>query len=212
MLRTCLLGLAALSLALVTGCGGGGKVSATSLDPRLLPAASVPGFTVARRLDWSNPIDLVGEGVALPGITYPSAGVKEFQNAHVKGGAGEVLNRGVGLNATEVHVGVAKFDSASDATKVRSWMHGQDLQQPCFTECVFSPLPVKLSGVPNSAAVIQTTTGGKARRGPANYRAEFTVGPYLYWVWFQGDASAKTKDRFQAGLGRYYQHAKQQKS
>jgi hypothetical protein len=96
-------------------------------------------------------------------------GVKEFQSAHLRGAAGEVLNRGVGLNVTEIHIGVAKFDSASDAAKVRSWMHGEDLQQPCFTQCVFSPRPVKLSGVPNSAAV-QTTTGSKPGSGPANYR------------------------------------------
>jgi hypothetical protein len=208
----CLLSLAALSLAVVSGCGGGGKASASSLDSRLLPASSVPGFGLERRLDWSNPIDLVGEGVALPDITHPSAGVKEFQNAHLKGAAGEVLNRGAGLNASEIHIGVAKFGSASDAAKVRSWMHGQDLQQPCFTQCVFSPRPMKLSEVPNSSAVVQSTTGGNPGSGPANYHAEFTVGPYLYWVWFQGDASAKTKSRFQSGIGLYYQHAKQQKS
>jgi hypothetical protein len=222
MLRTCLLGLAALSLALLTGCGGS-EVSANSLDPRLLPAAAVPGFTLARRLDWSNPVDLVGQGIALPDSTYPSAGVKELQDAHVKGAAGEVLTRGAGLNQSEIHVGVAKFDSASDAAKVRSWMHIQDLQQPCLTECVFSPRPTKLPGVPNSVAVVQTTTGpvpgppgprGKGKRisGPANYRAEFTVGPYLYWVWFPADASARTKNRFETGVGLYYQHAKQQKS
>jgi len=213
--------VAALSLALVSGCGGGGKVSATSLDPRLLPASSVPGFGLERRLDWSNPVNLVGEGLALPDITHPSVGVKEFQSAHLKGAAGEVLNRGAGLNVTEIHIGVAKFDSASDAAKVRSWMHGEDLQQPCFTQCVFSPRPMKLSAVPNAAAVVQTTTGavpgppgpgGKPGSGPANYRAEFTIGPYLYWVWFQGDASAKTKSRFGTGLARYYRHAKQQKS
>jgi hypothetical protein len=210
--RKCLLSLAALSLAFVTGCGGGGKVSATSLDPRLLPAASVPGFALARRLDLSNPIDLVGGGIALPDITYPSAGVKEFQNAHLKGAAGEVLSRGVGLNTNEIHIGVAKFDSGSDATKIRDWMHGQDLRQPCFTQCVFRPIPMKLSGVPNSAAVVQTTTGLKTGSGPANYRAEFTIGPYLYWVWFSGDASAKTKNKFQTGLVSYYQHAKERKT
>jgi len=212
MLRKCPLSLALLSLALVGGCGGSGKVSTASLDPRLLPASSVPGYGLERRLDWSNPIDLVGEGVALPNVTHPSAAVKEFESGHLKGAAGEVLNRGVGLNANEIHIGVAKFGSASDASKIRSWMHSQDLQQPCFTQCVFSPRPMKLSGVPNSAAVVQTTTGGKPGSGPANYRAEFTVGPYLYWVWFPADSGAKTKGRFQSGVAIYYQHAKQQKS
>jgi hypothetical protein len=211
MSRTYLLTLAALSLVLVSGCGGGGKASTTSLDPRLLPASSVPGFVLERRLDWSNPVDLVGEGVALGGTTHPSAGVEEVQGAHLKGAAGEVLSRGGGLNLSEIHIGVAKFDSASDAAKVRSWMHGQDLQQPCFAVCAFKPQPMKLSGVPNSVEVVQTTAGGKPGSGPANYRAEFTVGPYLYWVWLPGDASAKTRSRFETGLGLYYQHVKQHK-
>jgi hypothetical protein len=203
---------AALLLALVSGCGGGGKVSATSLYPRLLPASSVPGFDLERKLDWSNPVNLVGEGVALPEVTHPSAAVKEFESDHLKGAAGEVLKRGGGLNASEIHVGVAKFDSASDAGKVRTWMHGEDLQQPCFGVCAFAPKNMKLSAVPHSAAVVQTTTGGPPGTGPANYRAEFTIGPYLYWVWFQGDAYARTASRFDTGLGLYYRHAKQQKS
>lgn len=202
----------ALALALVSGCGGGDTVSATTLYPRLLPASSVPGFGLERTLDWSNAVNLVGEGVALPEITHPSAAVKEFQSAHLKGAAGEVLNKGAGLNLTEIHLGTAKFDSASDAVKVRNWMHGQDLQQPCFALCAFSPKPTKLSGVPNSSAVVQTATGGRRGFGPANYRAEFAIGPYLYWAWFQGDSSPRTKSTFEMGLGRYYQHAKQQKS
>ncbi len=210
--RRCLPLALALALALVSGCGGGGMVSATTLYPRLLPASAVPGFGLERKLDWSNPVDLVGEGVALPQITHPSAGVEEFQSAHLKGAVGEVLNRGAGFNVTAIHLGAAKFDSASDAVKVRNWMHGEDLQQPCFSICAFSPMPTKVPGVPNSAAVIQTTTGGRRGFGPANYRAEFTIGPYLYWAWFQGNSSPQTKSTFEKGLGRYYQHAKQQKS
>lgn len=202
--------LIASLLALLTACGGGGKVSAKSLQPRLLPASVVPGFVLARTLDWSNPVDLVGEGVALSGFTHPSAGVKAFQSAHLKGAAGEVLIQGSGLNVSEIHIGVAKLGSASDAVDVRSWMHRQDLQQPCFTACVFRPQAMKLSQVPGSAAVVQTTTGGKPGSGPANYRAEFTIGPYLYWVWFQGDSTAKTKSNFESGLNRYYEHAKKQ--
>ena len=202
--------LAVLLLALLTGCGGGGKVSATSLEPRLFPASAVPGFGLAKTYDWSDPVNLVGQGVALSGLTQPSSGVDTFESGHLKGAAGELLTRGAGLDVTEIHIGVAKLGSDSDADEVRSWMHGQDLQQPCVTACVFKPQPTKLSGVPDSSAVIQTTVGGKAGSGPANYRAEFTIGPYLYWLWFQGDSSATTKSRFETGIGRYYQHAKQQ--
>jgi len=202
--------LAVLLLALVTGCGGGDKVSATSLEPRLFPASEVPGFGLAKTYDWGDPVNLVGEGVALSGLTQPSAGVDTFESAHLKGAAGELLTQGAGLDVSELHVGVAKLGSDSDAVEVRSWMHGQDLQQPCVTACVFKPQATKLSGVPDSSAVIQTTVGGKAGSAPANYRAEFTIGPYLYWVWFQGDSSATTKSRFETGISRYYQHAKKQ--
>jgi hypothetical protein len=193
-------------------CGGGsGNVSASSLEPRLLPASSVPGFSLLTKLDWSDPVDLVAQGVPLPEPTYPSAGVEEFQDANVKGAAGEVLRRGAGADATEIRIGVAKFGSDSDAGKVRDWMHAQDLQQPCFGACTFRSQAVQLSGVPDSAAVIQTQVAARPPK-PANYRAEFTVGNYLYWAWFSADSSAKTRSLFDAGIGRYYAHAKQQTS
>lgn len=202
----------AVALVFVLGaCGGGSKVSATSLEPRLLPTSSAPGFKSVATLDWSNPIDLVGQGVALPQPTNPSAAVKEFQTAHLQGAAGEVLRRGAGVDETNVVIGVAQFDSASDAAKAQSWMHLQDLQQPCFGACIFNPQAVKLAGVPGSAAVIQTVVRARPS-DPANYRAEFTIGRYLYWIWFSGDSSAKTKGEFEAGIAGYYQHAKQQKS
>ena len=51
--------------------------------------------------------------------------------------------------------------------------------------------------------------GAKVAVGPApaNYLAEFTIGPYLYWAVLRGDSAAKT--RFEKGLQRYYAHAKQ---
>jgi len=181
-----------------TGCGGGGsKVSSASLRGRLLPVASAPGFGLQRTLDWSDPVNLVGEGLSLPQITHPSEAIKEFKDAHLRGGAGEVLANGSGFNATEVVVGVARFNGAADANRVRDWMHRQDLHQPCFSQCIFAPgaLP---PGAPRGARV------GPA---PANYLAEFTIGPYLYWAVLHGDASAKA--RFEQGVKLYYAHAKQ---
>jgi hypothetical protein len=202
----------AVALAFVLGaCGGGSGVSATSLGPRLLPASSLPGFNSVATLNWNNPVDLVGRGIALPEPTYPSAAVKEFQGAHLQGAAGEVFRRGNGVRGTDVVTGVAAFDSASDAAKAQSWMHGQDLQQPCFGACFFGPQVVKLAGVPGSTAVVQTVVRARSS-DPANYRAEFTIGRYLYWAWFSGDSRVKTMNEFKAGIAGYYQHAKQQKS
>jgi hypothetical protein len=206
--------LAALAIA---GCGGGGgKVSSASLRSRLLPATAVPGFGLQRTLDWSDPVNLVAEGLALPQVTHPSAAVSEFNGAHFEGAAGEVLSSGP--NGSEVITGVAKFSSEADANRVRDWMHREDLHQPCFSQCIFSPAAVTVAGLPGLRLVVQSSQPPPpppgAPRGarfvapsPANYHAEFTVGPYLYWANLQADATAKT--RFEEGIKLYYAHAKQ---
>ena len=199
------------------GCGGSGetKVSSASLDPRLLPSSSVPHFGLQRKLDWSDPVNLVGEGLALPQRTHPAQAVKEFTGAHFKGSAGEDLTSGAGPEETVVRVGVAQFNSPADAEHVRDWMHREDLQQPCYSQCSFAPAAVNLSGVPGARFVVQTghvppppgAPAGAHVLGPANYLAEFTVGPYLYWAVLQGNAGAQSA--FESGLKLYYAHAKQ---
>src|SRR6266700_483469 len=89
----------------LTACGGTSKVSSASLQPRLLPSSEVPGFGLQRTLDWSDPVNLVGEGLFLPQRTRPSSAVQEFTGAHLAGAAGEILTSGVGENETEVRVG-----------------------------------------------------------------------------------------------------------
>jgi hypothetical protein len=208
-MRRVILGcLAAGGLLVVGGCGSGAKTSSAALKPRLLPSSAVPGFVLQRTLDWSDPVDLVAQGVALPDSTRPSTAVKEFRDAHLEGASGEVIQKGAGLNATEIRIGVAKFSSTSDADKVRAWMHGQDLQQPCFSECAFTPRAMPLPGVPSSSAAIQTVVA-HGLGSPTNYRAEFTIGQYLYWAWGQAGPSAKTQAQFKAGIELYYRHARQ---
>jgi hypothetical protein len=199
----------------LAGCGGGGKVSSASLDSRLPAGSSVPGFSLQRRLDWSDPVNLVGEGLALPQVTHPSAAVKEFTDAHFRGAAGEVLSNGSGLDATDIRVGVAQFKSPADANQVRDWMHSQDLREPCFSQCAFTTQTVTLAGVPSLRFAVQSAHVPRPpkippgappfRGGPANYLAEFTVGPYLYWIVLQGDQGAKS--RFEAGVRGYYAQA-----
>ena len=232
-MRVRLVSLALFLVVVVGGCGGGGDetVSANSLKSHLVPASSVPGFSYERGLDWSDPVNLVGEGMFLPEVTHPSAAVSEVKGAKFEGAAGEVLRKGSGFDATELHVGVAKFKSAADANRVRDWMHKQDLQQPCFVECIFSPRPAAIPGVPAARFVVQTPTAvppppkggtpvkstsgapakgpvpaGAASGPPTNYMAEFTIGPYLYWAFLQADA--KDKSQVAAGVKLYYEHAK----
>jgi hypothetical protein len=203
----------------IAGCGGGGtsKVSSASLQPRLLSGSAVPGFGLQRTLNWSDPVDLVGEGLALPQMTHPSAAVKEFKDAHFRGATGEVLTSGGGFNATEAILGVAQFKGAADANRVREWMHDQDLDQPCFSQCIFAPFPVTVPGIPSLRFVVQSShapppppgapRGVKVGPAPANYLAEFTVGPYLYWAVLHADSTARA--RFEQGVKLYYAHAKQ---
>jgi hypothetical protein len=221
-MKRLLLGVCCLSACLATaGCGGGGKVSSASLQPRLLPASSIPGFGLQRTFDWSDTVNLVGEGLALPQADRPSEAVKEFSDAHLRGAAGEVLANGSGFNETAVRIGVARFDSSADANRVRDWMHKQDLKQPCFGPCIFAPGPVTVSSIPSARFVLQTShapgppPGVPIPRGaqppptagPTNYLAEFTIGPYLYWAILQG-GEAGARPRFEQGLRLYYTHAR----
>ena len=220
-MKACLSAIAALLIATVLmGCGSSSeKVSTSSLAPRLLPPSSAPGFGLQRTLNWSDPVNLVGEGLSLPQVTHPSTAVKEFKEAHLRGGAGEILVRGSGLEETAVQIGVAKFDSEADANKVRTWLHRQDLTQPCFSQCIFAPAPATIPGIPNLSMVVQSShvpappppPSGAPRRAivaapPANYFAEFTIGPYLYWAVLHADSRAQPQ--FEAGVKAYYQHAR----
>jgi hypothetical protein len=138
---------AAVGLGGLTGCGSDSKVSVSSLKPRLLPASLTPGFRVLRTLDWSDPVNLAGEGFFLPELAHPSDAVKEIRGAGFQGALGEQLNRG-GPTGDDIRTGVAKFKSAGGAGKVRDWMHREDLQQPCFAQCIFSPRNLVLPGIP----------------------------------------------------------------
>jgi hypothetical protein len=217
--------VATVGLGGLTGCGSDNTVSASSLKPLILPASLAPGFHLLRTFDWSDPVNLVGEGIFLPEATRPSDAVKEIRDADFRGAAGEQLNRG-GSNGDELRSGVVKFKSDSGANKVRDWMHREDLQQPCFSECIFSPRNLPLPGVPAGVAVQQVPSarpptpppgvklppGVKAPRvlpgsgPPTRYLAEFTIGKYLYFVSTTGNAAAKT--RFVAGVRQYYNRVK----
>ena len=214
----------------LAGCGGSGgsaTVSSVSLQPRLPGSSEAPGFAVQRTLDWSDPVNLVGQGLSIPQRTQPSAAVQEFKDSHFRGAAGEVLAKGSGLNATEVRVGVAQFNSEADANRVRDWMHSEDLRQPCYSQCIFTPHAATVAGIPSARYVFQTSKAppppsglppgvkpppgvklprAVAQPGPTNYSAQFTIGPYLYWMGLQAEPSAKAK--FEAGVKAYYAHAR----
>jgi hypothetical protein len=218
---------AVVGLWALTGCGGTSKVSSASLMSRLAPESVAPGFHLQRTLDWSNPANLVGEGIHLPERTHPSQAINEINGAGFEGAVGEQLNQG-GPTGQTVTSGVMKFQSAADAQKVRDWMHGQDLQQPCFAQCIFSPLNLAIPSVPGAVGVKQVPVGAAAgpvgpspkvlaalrRQGitpptpppgatngpPTNYFVEFAIGPYVYFASVNGG----TQGQFIAGAKQYY--------
>jgi hypothetical protein len=154
-------------------------------------------------------VNLVGQGLFLPAKTQPSTAVAQFTDAHFRGATGEELGAG-GEKGAHVTVGVALFKSEADANKVRDWMHQQDLQQPCYSECIFGPGSVTLSDIPNARVVVQASKepskpGASSSEDAANYLAEFTVGPYLYWTWTHGEV--KSEPLFLGGVRHYYAHA-----
>src|SRR5204863_3588859 len=91
-----------ITIAPISGCGGSSsEVSAASLHPRLLPSAQLPGLGLQRTFDWSDPVNLVGEGVAVPRATHPSEAVKQFKDAGLKGAAGETFTQGQSARGEE---------------------------------------------------------------------------------------------------------------
>lgn len=216
----------AVAMCLLAGCGSSSsKVSYTTLKSRLAPASVAPGFQLQRVFDLADPIDLVGQGMRLPERTQPSRAVTVIRNAGFIVASGDALNQGGPMGAT-VTTGVVKFKSASGATQIRDWMHQQDLQEPCFSQCIYSTLNMPAPRVPNAVAARQVPNAsagpppavlaairahkipgpppGGQIGPPTNYFGEFTVGPYLYFGYTQGGAPAQ----FLAGLKRYYDSVK----
>jgi hypothetical protein len=202
----------------IAGCGGDGTVSAKSLENRLMPVSfAPPGFTQQRQFDWSDPVNLVGEGFSLPQATHPSDGVAAVEDAKLEGAAGEALVNGEPPDEEVITAGVVKLGSEAGATELRDWMHEQDLQQPCFSACVFNPKAIQIPGVPTATAVAQVfqppegapAAGGRpiGPNGPPNhYLAEFTVGQYLYFV--SGDGPPNAQADAVALVKRYYERVR----
>ncbi len=203
-----LISLVVGGLAACGGDDGSDKVSAASLKNRLLPASALPGFRQQRTFDWGDPVNLVGEGLLLPEATHPSSGVKMFEDAGFEGAVGERLTIGTPPDLGEVTVGVVKLASADGARQAREWMHAQDLHQPCYEACIFSPRELPISSVPTATAVQQVPNSGAPKEGgpPTHYFVEFTEGPYLYFS--NTDGSREDARRVIAATQLYYKHVR----
>jgi hypothetical protein len=201
-----------VAAALLGSCGSSGssdQSSASEAKVRLLPASELKPLVQDRVLAWDNPIDFVGQGIALPEGTPPSEAVKAMEDAGFSVGAGQQFVSKGGVGA---HIDVAKFDSTDGARGALVYLHGQDLLHPCFTSCSVDTHRFTVKGVPGSTGVHQTPNGIKPPLGSHPFErdlAEFTIGEYLYVVEADGDPGSIPPARFDQGVEVLYQHAKQ---
>jgi hypothetical protein len=175
------------------------------------PSASRARVKVERYFEWKDPIDAVTQGFALPEVTAPSQAVDVVKKAGFDAGAGEVLTNGP--TGPRLVVDAIKFNSASGATKVRDWMHGQDLTQPCFSTCSESVSNLNLASGPGSKAAKQVPLSKLPPNAPEpfdHYAVEFSIGPYLYVGDIHDGPGTVSPKLFEKGAKAYYDFVKRQ--
>ncbi len=211
--RLALLLAASLLMALgATGCGGGGEeATPASLKPLLLPVAQLKPLQLERTFGWDNPTDFTTQGVFLPEATPPSEAIAAMDDANFEAAAGQEMRPKGG--SPDVHVDVARFGSADGARQALSYLHGQDLQHPCFASCSVSPRPLTVKGVPSSEGVYQAPNGIKPPPGSGpfeRYVLEFAIGPDLFIVDANGGPGDTPPAQFDAGARTVYRYAAKQ--
>ena len=197
--------------ALAVGCGGDEESSgpsAASLEKLLLPANQLPPLHLERTLDWDNATDFAVQGTVLPQGTAPSAAIAKIEDDGFASGAGDILMPQGG--GSPVHLSIASFDSEDGAREAQRYLHGQDLQQPCFAACAVSPKELPLDQIPGAAAVHQVPVEGPLPPGlePFEaYAAEFTIGSDLFYVWAGADPGDIPVAVFEKGVQRFHDYA-----
>jgi hypothetical protein len=217
VIRTAMLVASVAALVTATGCGGSDEgTDPASLKPRLLPASQFPpGFKLERPFEWDNPIDAAVQGLSLPQATDPSDAVDALKQAGFDAGAGEYLTTKQGENGPAVGISVYKLGSSDEARDLQTYMHKQDLQQPCYQICSEFPSELKVSGIPGVTAVKQIPQKHLPKNAPPpfdHYIVEFTDGQYLYRGETYDGPNKVSPARFEKSARDYYSHAKQQSS
>src|SRR4051812_27306386 len=162
-------------------------MSSSDVKARLLPPAQLKPLTQERAFLWENAIDFVGQGVTLPEGTPPSEAVEAVEDAGFSVGAGQQL---ASEGAPVARISVAKFDSTDGATEAQNYLHGQDMQHPCFKSCSVDTHAFTIKGIPGSKGVRQSPNGIEPPPGSQPFErdlTEFTIGEYLYLVEADGD-------------------------
>jgi hypothetical protein len=176
-------------LALGLGaCGDdNGGTSTSDLKSQLLPATDVKGFKVERTFEWDNSTDLAVQGLFLPEETAPSDAVGEIDDAGFDAAAGEslVVAKGKPFDGPRMQIDVIATGSDEDAKKLRDYLHGQDLKQPCFQVCSVNPSSIAVPGIPDAKGAQLVPQKEPPPNAPPPFQAyavEFPIGDQLYFV------------------------------
>jgi hypothetical protein len=214
--RTTFLLTAILTLAFVgaigAGCGGddeNGGPSPKSLEGFLPPPAQLGQLRLERTLNWDNATDFVVQGTVLPEATAPSSAVAQMDDAGFAAGAGEILRPKGG--GSPVNITAAAFDSADGATQAQTYLHEQDLTQPCFQACAVNPKELTIRGIPGATAVHQVPVDRlpPGLRPFEAFAVEFTIGSDLFYAYASGDPGDIPPAVFEKGATSFYRYAKE---
>jgi hypothetical protein len=206
---------AASAITLAAGCGdddSGDQVSPGSLQELLPPATSLGPLEPEpqRSFEWDNPIDYVHEGFFLPQATPLSAAVDEISDAGFEAAAGAELSPKGG--GDPVIVSVARFESPEGAAEAQSYLHAEDLKQPCFAACTVNPTELELTGIPGATAThLVPLKDAPPEAGPPfeAYAVEFVVGSDLFYANAGGPPGDISEAEFERGAGAFYEHARE---
>jgi hypothetical protein len=144
-------------------------------------------FEIERTFEWDNSIDFAVQGIPLPAETNPSDTVSEIDDAGFDAAAGEnlVVAKGNSFDGPHWTVDVVALGSDDDAKKLRDYLHGQDLKQPCFEVCSVNPSSIPVPGIPEAKGgqlVPQKDPPPNAPPPFTAYAVEFPIGSRLYVV------------------------------
>jgi hypothetical protein len=201
----------AVTGAVMAGCGGEGDddVSAADLKQLLPPPSQLAPLQIERTFEWDNAIDFIVLGTVLPEDTAPSEAGGKMDDAGFQAAAGEQLvPKGGGA---PVLVDAARFDSADGTTEAQTYLHQQDLQQPCAGACVVSPQEFTIDDIPGATAVHQVPIKGPLPPGKHPFEAysvEFTNGSDLFYATASGDPGDIPPRMFEKGAVAFYEYAR----
>jgi hypothetical protein len=191
-----LLACAALAATLLAasacddGDDDGDSPSPLAVADRLLTAADVQDYAVAREYTWDTAEGVRDDGLGTTTIeASPDDAYRVVQDAGFKAGAGRVFERNDATSPADyVVVMVLQLGSDAAARDVLDFS-ADDSERPCPETCAFQVAPTDFQEVPGARSVSRLATTesiaetGTTDMGPGEIRRiAFTDGPFFYYI------------------------------